>query len=51
MRTFEFLNGLITFYSIYKLSFAVYLSIPSLISGFKKMPQTLDFPFNLLCVC
>ena len=42
---YEFVYGLITFYSGYSLSLVVYLSIPALISGLHKMPQTLDFPF------
>ena len=45
---FEFVYGLITFYSRYKSSFAAYLSIPALISGLHKMPQTLDFKFSKL---
>ena len=38
---FEFAYGLVTFYSRYKLSFTVYLSIPALITGLHKILQPL----------
>ena len=41
LRFFEFAYGLVTFYSRYKLSFTVYLSIPALITGFHKILQPL----------
>ena len=37
-----------TIYSRYKLSFAAYLSMPALISGLHKMPQTLVLSFLAL---
>ena len=46
-RLFEFVYGLITFYSRYTLSFVAYLSISALISGPHKTPQTLYLPFTL----
>ena len=48
MHFFEFLYGLIAFYSRYRLSFAAYLPVLALISSsLHKMPQTLDLPFTL----
>ena len=46
MHFFEFVYGLITFYSRDKLSFAAYLSILVLMPGLCKMSQTLDLHFH-----
>ena len=45
MRSSDFAYGLITFFTIYELSFEAYLPIPVLISALNKMSQILNFTF------
>ena len=46
MRSSDFAYGLITFFTIYELSFEAYLPIPVLISALNKMSQILNFTFD-----